>query len=108
MLSLPAIALVVQVDNSNLTAWADQVSDMFPQIARAIIEQDLARTHSIEVTIDNLINGDIPFGDDAVGAGMHLHMHEDELDDEDDDEDMSAGSSEEVSWRSTTARAVKK
>jgi hypothetical protein len=44
-----------------------QLWEMFPQVDRNVIAADLARTGSVEETIENLVEGRVP---DAMGAAL--------------------------------------
>lgn len=43
--------------NSQLSAWVNQIQEMFPQMGRDVILTDLRDTHAMEATIDNIIEG---------------------------------------------------
>jgi hypothetical protein len=65
-----------------------QLWEMFPQVDRNVIAADLARTGSVEETIENLVEGRVP---DAMGAALgeddfeELPHEVDELANNDDD-----------------------
>ncbi|KAK4301702.1 hypothetical protein Pmani_026173 [Petrolisthes manimaculis] len=80
---------------SQLDNLARQVQQMFPDVSYSYILEDLQRTHSPEVTIDNILEqrlGDLPpmftsQGGPSSMFDMSQSDHRDEIKDEDEDED---------------------
>nr|XP_057944897.1 E3 ubiquitin-protein ligase AMFR-like isoform X2 [Doryrhamphus excisus] len=54
---------IAQANNSQLTAMAHQIQEMFPQVPSYLVMQDLQLTRSVEVTTDNILEGriQVPF-----------------------------------------------
>uniref|UniRef100_A0A3Q1J490 E3 ubiquitin-protein ligase AMFR n=1 Tax=Anabas testudineus TaxID=64144 RepID=A0A3Q1J490_ANATE len=54
---------IAQANNSQLTAMAHQIHEMFPQVPSYLVMQDLQLTRSVEVTTDNILEGriQVPF-----------------------------------------------
>uniref|UniRef100_A0A673BTP1 E3 ubiquitin-protein ligase AMFR n=1 Tax=Sphaeramia orbicularis TaxID=375764 RepID=A0A673BTP1_9TELE len=54
---------MAQANNSQLTAMAHQIQEMFPQVPSYLVMQDLQLTRSVEVTTDNILEGriQVPF-----------------------------------------------
>uniref|UniRef100_A0A674MSU6 E3 ubiquitin-protein ligase AMFR n=1 Tax=Takifugu rubripes TaxID=31033 RepID=A0A674MSU6_TAKRU len=54
---------IAQANNSQLTAMAHQIQEMFPQVPLYLVMQDLQLTRSVEVTTDNILEGriQVPF-----------------------------------------------
>lgn len=54
---------IAQVNNSQLSAMAHQIQEMFPQVPYHLVLQDLQLTRSVEVTTDNILEGriQVPF-----------------------------------------------
>ncbi|KAM8877933.1 E3 ubiquitin-protein ligase AMFR-like [Synchiropus picturatus] len=54
---------IAQANNSQLTAMAHQIQEMFPQVPSYLVMQDLQLTRSVEMTTDNILEGriQVPF-----------------------------------------------
>uniref|UniRef100_A0A1A8N3F6 E3 ubiquitin-protein ligase AMFR n=1 Tax=Nothobranchius pienaari TaxID=704102 RepID=A0A1A8N3F6_9TELE len=59
---------ITQANNSQLTAMAHQIQEMFPQVPSYLVMQDLQLTRSVEVTTDNILEGriQVPFPVQAI------------------------------------------
>ncbi|XP_072236404.1 E3 ubiquitin-protein ligase AMFR-like isoform X1 [Leuresthes tenuis] len=59
---------IAQANNSQLTAMAHQIQEMFPQVPSYLVMQDLQLTRSVEVTTDNILEGriQVPFPTQAI------------------------------------------
>ncbi|KAK7913663.1 hypothetical protein WMY93_013874 [Mugilogobius chulae] len=62
---------IAQANNSQLTAMAHQIQEMFPQVPSYLVMQDLQLTRSIELTTDNILEGriQVPFPTQAIERG---------------------------------------
>ncbi|XP_017274307.1 E3 ubiquitin-protein ligase AMFR isoform X2 [Kryptolebias marmoratus] len=62
---------IAQANNSQLTAMAHQIQEMFPQVPSYLVMQDLQLTRSVEVTTDNILEGriQVPFPAQAIERG---------------------------------------
>lgn len=59
---------IAQANNSQLTAMAHQIQEMFPQVPSYLVMQDLQLTRSVELTTDNILEGriQVPFPTQAI------------------------------------------
>ncbi|CAL9701933.1 unnamed protein product [Knipowitschia caucasica] len=62
---------IAQANNSQLTAMAYQIQEMFPQVPLYLVMQDLQLTRSVEMTTDNILEGriQVPFPTQAIERG---------------------------------------
>ncbi|KAJ0047295.1 hypothetical protein NL108_004570 [Boleophthalmus pectinirostris] len=62
---------IAQANNSQLTAMAHQIQEMFPQVPSYLVMQDLQLTRSVELTTDNILEGriQVPFPTQAIERG---------------------------------------
>ena len=101
------------LDPARLNAMTDQVRQLFPNIPLEVIQHDLNRTHSVEITIENIleeridlfnVNATAAAGQPAAAQAHHHHhhhhhqqqhrhhlLHDDDDEDEDDDDDLMHG-----------------
>lgn len=67
---------IAQANNSQLTAMAHQIQEMFPQVPSYLVMQDLQLTRSVELTTDNILEGriQVPFPTQAIERGPPVHV----------------------------------
>lgn len=70
---LPSLQVVVNYDHqpppmneNRLQAHANEILQVFPQISRAVIIEDLRRTGSVSVTTDNILDGQLDQSDNEL------------------------------------------
>lgn len=57
MFALQRQAAAAAAQDPQLQAMAARVAEMFPHVPQAVLAQDLAMTRSVEVTVDNVLQG---------------------------------------------------
>jgi autocrine motility factor receptor len=81
MLSGYAVIRPQQTQTSQFDNMARQVSEVFPSVPLSVIVEDLRVTNSVELTIDNIVEGRLPVAVDFTSSDVSVisHPNDDEL-----------------------------
>lgn len=76
-----------QAQTSQFDNMVRQVSEVFPSMPPSIILDDLRITNSVEMTIDNIVEGRLTVAPDFVADGSHDDVDSDDASQDEDDND---------------------
>lgn len=87
------------LEPERLNEMSNQVSQLFPHIPIDLIQQDLRLTHSIEITVENILEDRLAHTNARTNQAANNNLDIEETDGDDEDEEFDENTSSEDDHR---------